>query len=454
MDPIELLSGPVPVILVILGVAAFMWLVVPRTRQQLRLTIPVVLAATFGATVLLKFLTERVWNTWGAPLDTEVYLWVWLALAAVTLGSVRIIQAVRKRPPAWVGRAALWLVSTLLAVVAAAELVNLHFGEYATVGSLFGRPGLTIETITPINPPESTPTQQPTTPEGRAQESARATKAVKEADWNPPEEMPKQGKVVTTEIPSPVSGLPTSAAFVYLPPAYLTNNRPNLPVLVLLHGVPGRSLDWLDGGRLASFMDAFAARHKGLTPVVVMPDVGGNFAPNPPLCLDTKLGRSATYLAEDVPAWAKHNLGAGLADRHQWAIAGFSYGGTCALQLAVNRPEVYPTFIDISGEVEPTINAGRDALIRLYFDGDRAAFARQNALDVLKTRSYPDTAGIVTIGESDSFYGPQGAAVAKAAAAVGMNVQLKTVPGSHTWQAWRAGLETNLDWLMTRLTSG
>lgn len=435
MNRVELLAGPVPVVLLTLGVAAALWLFLGRGRPPLAVVASSITVAGV-LTAAARLLTERLWNTWGAPLDRVIYAWAWAALAALTLAGWGTVRAAVKSPQTSRRAAGLAALTGALAFLAAAELINLHFGEYATVGSLFDNPGVTIETL-PEQPSEHPPSPRPRSP---------AT----ETDWAPPPDLPIEGKVLSARIPS-TTGMPTSDAYVYLPPAYLTANRPDLPVLVLLHGVPGRSLDWIDGGRLSYMMDAYAAAHKGLAPVVVMPDVGANFAPNPPLCLDTKYGQSSTYLAVDVPNWVKNTLGAGLSGKRQWAVAGFSYGGTCALQLAVNHPETYPTFIDISGEDAPTINAGREALIRLYFDGDRAAFARQNALDVLRTRAFPDTAGIITIGEADAFYGPQGRTVAAAARDAGMDVRLKVVPGSHNWQAWRGGLESNLDWLTHRL---
>ncbi|MBG0739521.1 hypothetical protein IV500_08990 [Paeniglutamicibacter antarcticus] len=98
----------------------------------------------------------------------------------------------------------------------------------------------------------------------------------------------------------------------------------------------------------------------------------------------------------------------------------------------------------------PTIPAGHQALLNSYFHGDAAAFARQNPLDVFKTGHFPATAGIITVGAADSFYKPQGEQVYAAAKAAGLNVTLQILPGAHTWQAWRAGLQNNLDWLMQR----
>jgi S-formylglutathione hydrolase FrmB len=38
------------------------------------------------------------------------------------------------------------------------------------------------------------------------------------------------------------------------------------------------------------------------------------------------------------------------ADRSQWGVAGFSTGGTCAVDLAVMHPDLFSVFVDISGD--------------------------------------------------------------------------------------------------------
>ncbi len=116
-------------------------------------------------------------------------------------------------------------------------------------------------------------------------------------------------------------------------------------------------------------------------------------------------------------------------------MGGFSDGGTCALQLAVNYPEVYPTFIDSSGENQPTIRQGDQVLLQAYFGGSAAEFRKQNALDVIKTRKYPGTAGIISVGAADTFYRPQGGQVYQAMKSSGINVQFQAAPGGHAGRA-------------------
>jgi hypothetical protein len=94
--------------------------------------------------------------------------------------------------------------------------------------------------------------------------------------WTPPANMPTTGAVSEVPIPGTVSSFVARPAWVYFPPAYLSSPRAVLPVLVLVAGQPGTPRDWLDGGRLVATMNAFAAAHSGLAPVVVVPDSLGS----------------------------------------------------------------------------------------------------------------------------------------------------------------------------------
>jgi S-formylglutathione hydrolase FrmB len=268
------------------------------------------------------------------------------------------------------------------------------------------------------------------------------------AVWRPPAGMPAAGIVTEVTIPATVSGFTARPAWLYLPPAYLSRPRAQLPVLVLLSGQPGSPDDWLDGGQLAQRMDAFAAAHDGLAPVVVMPDHLGDPLDNP-LCMDSRLGNVATYLSVDVPTWIRETLQVD-PDPSGWAIGGLSNGGTCSLQMAVNAPQVYPTFVDISGEDEPSLG-DHASTVQAAFGGDEAAFAAVNPLDVMARKQFPDTAGFLVAGEQDTVYGPQAQRVLAACRAAGMDVRLVLKPGGHTWDVWGPGLQDALPWLAGRL---
>jgi enterochelin esterase-like enzyme len=434
LQNLAITTGVVPGVLYVLAAAALAWLVWGR-RRHLSRWVPAAAVVAGLLCILVWLFSERVWNLWGSPLPKRVYAYAGVGILALLLIVPKILDV--RRVPA---RFAV-VPAALVVVLASGSLINQNFDYYPTLGSVFGDAGVKMESLAQFKnhdgtpAPKTTPSDAPTTL----------------ANWTPPEGMPGQGTVVRAIIPAPISHQVSSAAFVYLPPAYLATPRANLPVLVLIHGVPGDPFNWMGNGRIGQFMDDYAASHSGLAPVVVMPDAGGKWANYPPLCMNTKQGQAGTYLSQDVPNWVKSTFGAGTHSSSQWAVGGFSYGGTCAMQLAMNYPGVYPTFIDSSGENQPTIRQGHQVLLQQYFGGNAAEFQKQNALDVIKTRKYPDTAGIVTVGTDDQFYRPQGIQVYQGMKKAGINVQLQDAPGGHAWPAWKYGVENNMNWLMARL---
>lgn len=138
--------------------------------------------------------------------------------------------------------------------------------------------------------------------------------------------------------------------------------------------------------------------------MVVLPDATGTPLGNT-LCMDSKLGNAETYLTTDLKAWVAANLQVAPPGQ-DWTIGGFSFGGTCSLQLAVRAPDTYRTFLDVSGQREPTVGNHRDTVKRA-FGGDEAAFARADPISILNTRRFPELAGRIVSGSSDRECTPQ-----------------------------------------------
>ena len=431
---VNLLSGPVPVVLGVLGAIGLAVLVAGRGPRWWRCGLPVAVTATVVVTVTAVLLVERVWRPVPDPLPAGVIGWGAGAVLALVLVGARSWSAPRDGRRGPVRGAAVVGAAAVLVLLAAGSGVNLYFGQYPTIGALLGVPlpnQVDLPRANAPSPPVSAPPGQPV-----------------EQVWTPPAGLPAAGGVSQVSIPGTVSGFAARPGWVYLPPAYLTVPRAQLPVLVLLSGQPGSPRDWFDGGRLAERMDRYAAAHAGLAPVVVIPDhLGAPLAQ--PLCVDSHLGKVGTYLDVDVPAWIRRNLQVD-PDPRAWAVGGYSEGGTCALQTALRAPQTYPSLIDISGQAEPSLGS-RAATVRDVFGGDEPAFHAANPLDELGTRRYPGTAGMLVVGEQDGQYRPQAEQVRHALLAAGAAVKFQLVPGGHTWQVWGPGLELSLPWLGTRL---
>lgn len=422
----SLLSGALPVTLLVLGVLGGLWLLAGRRRWYQTRALPLCAVASAIVTLLIAYLIERVWHPFPDPLATSIYVYIGLAIFALTLLVPRIVAGGRVLP------AVITVLATLAAVTACANQINNSFGAYPTVRDALG-----------FAPGDEVSFGQ--VPGARARTVTGRPLA---ANWTAPADLAATGTVSAAAIPGTVSGFSARDAEIYLPPAYFADPRPLLPVLLLLPGQPGSPQDWLVGGRLAATMDSFAREHQGLAPVVVVADGTGSELANP-LCVDSKLGNVATYLAKDVPAWVKTNLQVD-RDPKSWAVGGLSYGGTCSLQLATNYPAIFPTFLDISGQVEPTLGS-RAQTVNAAFGGDVAAFAKVNPMDLMREHRYPDTAGMIVVGRNDEVYGPGAKKVYQAAKAAGMDIGFAQLPGGHDFTLWSSALAKELNWLAQKV---
>ena len=391
--------------------------------RRVPVAVAVAVAAVAGGWVLVE-----VTRPWPDGLPGGVMVWIGAGVLALAL-----LPLVWRRQRWWVRAGA--VVAAAAVVLGAADGVDAVYGSFPTVATALQLP-----------PYDQVPASQVLT--AGAPSPAAAAPAPLWRTWRAPADLPSHGAVTQVNIPGTRSGFAARAAWLYVPPAYLTPDPPPLPVLVLIGGQPGTSRDWLDGGRLAQRMDEWAAAHGGLAPVVVMPDALGAETANP-MCMDSALGRVDTYLSQDVPAWVTGTLRVD-PDRAHWAVGGFSYGGTCALQLAVAHPDLFPSFFDVSGQQEPTLG-DRQRTIAAAFHGDEAAFDAVSPLSELAARRYPDSAAFLVVGSGDPGYRGQQQAVAAAARAAGMSVTATELPGGHDWRVWGPAFVAALPWLASRM---
>ena len=427
----RLLSGPLPTLLRICAAAAGPWLAWRFVRGPRRGRVKVALGAVcLAASALVAwgsgYLARDVLTLYPDRLPVAVYLWTACALFVGALAGIVLAVDGRRR------RGFITAAAGLVVVACCANQVNAIFGAYPTARYALGIPYPDDVALPAVH------TGYFVTPQGHSVESV----------WTPPANFSRNGKLTSASIPGPVSAFAARPAKIYLPPAYFAPVAPRLPVLVLLTGQPGTPQDWIGAGRLVAIMDAFAAAHHGLAPVVVIPDpTGSAFAD--PLCLDSRRGRADTYLSVDVPAWIAKHAAVDLR-RQAWAVAGASYGGTCALQLATNHPEVYPTFLDIAGSAEPTLgDHGRT--VAEAFGGDERAFDRVKPLTLLRTRNYRASSGAIVVGTSDVDARDDAKRVSEAAKSAGMDSHFSELPGAHDWWLFSAALAHELPFLARKM---
>lgn len=250
--------------------------------------------------------------------------------------------------------------------------------------------------------------------------------------------IPAEGSILKVSAPKKKSGFQARDLRIYLPPAWFTSPRPQLPVLVLLAGIPGDPDQWFDTGDATDVARKYQKAHGGVAPIIVSADAtGGTW--NNPVCTDSNKGKVQTFLTEDLPSWVQHHLSPN-PDQRTWTIGGLSYGGTCTLQVVTNHPDAYGSFVNISGERTPDDGNSHESTVRNFFGGSEDKFKAHNPEDLLKTRTYPHTAGMFIAGRDDSQAVKDLKHLHQLAVKAKMEASYNEVDGGHNFRTWRSGL--------------
>ena len=184
---------------------------------------------------------------------------------------------------------------------------------------------------------------------------------------------PTKGVVVPVNIDADASHFRHRQELVYLPPAWFNSNPPpRLPTVMMISSAFNTPADWLRPGGAFTTIDNFAAAHHGFAPVLVFVDPTGSFD-NDTECVNGSRGNAADHLTKDVVPFMVSNFGVS-ADRANWGVAGWSMGGTCAVDLTVMHPDMFSAFVDIAGDRSPNVGP-KDQTIARLFGGNRAAWA-------------------------------------------------------------------------------
>jgi enterochelin esterase-like enzyme len=253
----------------------------------------------------------------------------------------------------------------------------------------------------------------------------------------------------------------TRDVYVYLPPQYFQKayRHYKFPVIELLHGSPGGPQAWVDVmGVIPTFLSLLQS-HPGDAAVLVMPDTDGG-RQYELQCLNDPGGiQDMTFTALDVPraiARIARVQPPGLA----WGLAGYSEGGYCAANIALQDPAGYGAAGVLSGYFSPVrsrVPAGgrpgskpRPANVFLGKPGLRlvntpqAYVTRVPVSQVLPAfwlaagaRDKPDVMAALNFRQ-----------LLQTRLA---NVPFMAIPGGHQGSVWRAALGPMLRWMTPQL---
>ncbi|MDD4867489.1 MAG: alpha/beta hydrolase-fold protein [Mycobacterium sp.] len=439
----SLMHGWIPATTQVVAVILLAAAVGRRSRRWLMAGLP--LAALAGgalAYVTHWYVVDR--GLFAEPAPSA--LWVWIALTGVAAAVLVLGWRGARR---WRRGAALAAVP--LCLLSAALVLNLWVGYFPTVQSAWNQ-------LTSGPLPDQT---------DQATVTAMAATGTR----------PPHGSVVPVAIPSDASHFKHRGELVYLPPGwFFSSPPPPLPTVMMIGGQFNTPADWMRAGNAVKTVDDFAAAHHGQAPVLVFADSGGAFN-NDTECVNGVRGNAADHLTKDVVPYMVSKFGVS-PDRSRWAVAGWSMGGTCAVDLTVMHPDMFSTFVDIAGDFYP--NAGNKAqTIARLFGGNAGAWAAFDPTLVVKRHGpYSDVAGWfaissdgppaprrdaaltdagafrLTAGQAAADPGNQIAAAYSLCAvgrAHGIDCAVLAQPGKHDWPFAARAFAAALPWLAGRL---
>jgi S-formylglutathione hydrolase FrmB len=409
-DHVSLLRGPFPWLIKGSAIASIALALTGRDRKWWTRQLPIAVAAT---TVVVLF---TAWTLKWSGTITDKYprtFLVWTGGAVFSLASLA-----PGFMPSAIWRKVVRFAALPLTVFAAFLLINAQYGYWPTLGGLLGRP-------IPGQVSKASLEQQIAAPP-RPQHVIETS----------------LGELAPFDPPATVSHFRHRVGAVYLPPAFFSAQRATLPVIVMLGGVPGTPSAWPRAGYAVATANDFAAAHHGVAPVLVFADQNGTATADSE-CVDRPHMHAETYLTVDVPAYIESDLHIA-HDAGRWAIAGFSEGGTCAIDIGLRHPLVYGHFMDFAGDLAPNIGSHENSLRKL-FGGSIEKMVAYDPWLIMHSHHYFNVTACFVAGSDDPLHYKLMQQQADAATNAGIVAHLFLFPGEgHTWQFAAAAFKTCL----------
>ena len=134
-----------------------------------------------------------------------------------------------------------------------------------------------------------------------------------------------------------------------------------------------------------------------------------------------------------------------------WAIGGISDGGACSTVLAARHPELFSTFMSLSGETSPSIESKQEA-IKSLFGGSTDQFNKYDANLLFSannaTAIFAHTAGWLAIGRDEQQPLVQdNRTLFENAKRSSIEMVFETLPGHHGFGLWKRAFSDALPWV-------
>lgn len=246
------------------------------------------------------------------------------------------------------------------------------------------------------------------------------------------------GTLLAGSIPGAFAPTNPGPSFVYLPAHFSPAGR--YPVVYLLHGMPGSTLSYVRGMRLAQVADRLIVT--GARPFIAVVPYAG---PTTHRGRAEWAGRWESYLVRNVVPWVDAHLPT-IASAAGRVIAGLSAGGYGAMDIGLRHPGLFGTLESWSGYFTAPRDGplrGASANVRETHDPTLLVQGEAPLLQRLGTRFF------LSSGTTHDKVGARDAgAFSRELASLGLRHRLYLLPGGHDGRFWRAQLPAALGYAL------
>ena len=265
---------------------------------------------------------------------------------------------------------------------------------------------------------------------------------------------PARGTLKRYTIDAPELHDASRAVRVYTPPGYddAASASRRYPVVYLLHGWPGSEGNWPGMGRAGVTADSLIASGRIPPVVMVFPDGAGKGLLGRSLYIDSYDGQSKleTFLTHRLVSWVDSSFRT-IRSPESRAVVGLSDGGTAAINLALQHPNLFGACGSHSADLKLTKGMGMGGVIGPEPGASQLLAAKSPLLYAPEVLPHLDPPVIYFDCGADDESAAENREFDAMLTKLGVPHTYHEFPGTHDWKYWRSHLPGSLEAVTARM---
>jgi enterochelin esterase-like enzyme len=265
---------------------------------------------------------------------------------------------------------------------------------------------------------------------------------------------PARGVLRRYAIDAPELHDPHRSVRVYTPPGYddSTAAGRRYPVIYLLHGWPGSEGNWPGQGHAIVTADSLIASGRIPPVVLVFPNGEGKGLLGRSLYIDSYDGssRMEAFLTQRLVRWVDSTFRT-IRSPESRAVVGLSDGGTAAINLVFQHPEVFGACGSHSADLRLSKGMGMGGVIGPEPGASKLLAAHSPLVYAAEVLPHLDSPVIYFDCGADDESASENREFDALLTKLGVPHSYHEYPGTHEWKYWRKHLPASLEAVTVRM---